>query len=471
MENRSGGTLPGNTISGAEVDPGFEHEQVRLGTTLSVITVAQILSAFGIQWYTIAHLGVGMDADALYAGATLPQAVTVLLMEPLGFVLIPFLSSKGESERNRLAWPLVSGIGVLSVVATVVLIFLAPPTVRILAPGLTEFGMNLTVQLAQIQLLGVIGGACGTVLVALSQARGQFVWPALSLVLATLGGWGALVAGLDHWGVRFAAWTQVGITTFSAVILLPTLGRPTMAALREMPAVLYNVGVKMRPLVISVSYSRSGFVVDRFLASLLSPGSITILDFVLRIHSAMSRVLNHGVAAPVIPTMARFANEGAWSAFNALWRRRAWWMGCLSCGASLLLVLTAVGLYQTSVLEYWGIYGKVNPNDFVNIWGVLVGCSGVLCAAGVSHIFVNAFYAQGDMALPAKIEIGTYTTGLIFKAFGLWWGGLVGIAAAISAYYLLTSVVLGVVLNRRVGRQLLVATSVGVTGSVFEVRR
>jgi hypothetical protein len=32
---------------------------LHVGTTLSAVIVLQILSAFGIQWYTVAHLGVG----------------------------------------------------------------------------------------------------------------------------------------------------------------------------------------------------------------------------------------------------------------------------------------------------------------------------------------------------------------------------------------------------------------------------
>ena len=83
---------------------------LHVGTTLSAVIVLQIMSAFGIQWYTVAHLGVGAQADALYAGGTLPQIATAFLMEPLGFVLIPFLSSKTEADRDRAGWPLLCAI-------------------------------------------------------------------------------------------------------------------------------------------------------------------------------------------------------------------------------------------------------------------------------------------------------------------------------------------------------------------------
>ncbi|MCC7470606.1 hypothetical protein IT404_02880, partial [Candidatus Nomurabacteria bacterium] len=95
-------------------DDGPAKSGLHVGPTLSAVIVLQIMSAFGIQWYTVAHLGVGAQADALYAGGTLPQIATAFLMEPLGFVLIPFLSSKTEADRDRAGWPLLCAIAAVS---------------------------------------------------------------------------------------------------------------------------------------------------------------------------------------------------------------------------------------------------------------------------------------------------------------------------------------------------------------------
>ncbi|MBI4002208.1 MAG: hypothetical protein HY348_10535 [Nitrospira defluvii] len=428
---------------------------LRLSAALSVITVAQIVSAFGIQWYTVAHLGVGAQADALYAGGTLPQIAIALLMEPLGFVLIPFLSSKPEADRDRAGWPLLCAIAAVSSIVAGILFLIAPTVVPILAPGLAESTAELTVQLAQIQVVGLIGSGCGTVLSCLSQAKGRFVWPALSVLICTCGGWVLLVVGLDRWGVWLAAWVQVAIVIGPGVLLLPVLGGATRGSLSDLPSLLKEVWDRMRPLVASASYNRTGFVVDRFLASLLTPGSISILDLVLRVHSAIGRVFNHGVVAPIVPQMARLASEKSWRSFNALWRERVWWMGCLSGGMVLVLVVGAFAVSRLNVLDHLGTYGILHFGDLTRMWVILMSCSGVVLAGGINHILVNAFYAQGDMLTPAKIEVLTYTVGLIMKGVGALFGGLVGIATAISFYYLLNSVMLGVVLRRRAAAQLL----------------
>lgn len=445
----SAGPLDGHRWSDDGVSPGTQQGQLALSAVLSAITIAQIASAFGIQWYTIAHLGVGSEADALYAGATLPQAATALLIEPLGFALLPFLSSKADCDRDKFAWPLVCVVGVISIAVTIVVALLAPWAVRVLAPGLTGSAADLTAQLSQIQVLGLIGTACGTVLSCLLQAKGRFAWPAISVLLCTGGGWLLLVIGLDQWGVQLAAWTQVIIAVSSAVLLLPTLGRIRTNVLLEIPILFQEMWSRMRPLVISASYNRTGFVIDRFLASLLPPGSIASLDLVLRVHSAIGRVLNQSVVAPIVPRLAQLASKKSWERFDALWGQRALWMGWLSGGVVLVLMIAPVAAYRMNGLDYVSGYGKLDSEELVRMWGILMGCSGVVLAGGINHLFVNAFYAQGDMVSPAKIETLTYTIGLVMKGIGVWFGGLVGMAIAISAYYLLNGVVLGLVLRKQ----------------------
>ncbi|MBA3754117.1 MAG: hypothetical protein H0X01_08285, partial [Nitrospira sp.] len=81
-----------------------------LGTSLSVIAASNIVLSFGMQWLTVSRLGIGVQADAFYAGATLPQMVTALMIDPLIFVLIPYFSGLAAHERHAFAWFLLIGV-------------------------------------------------------------------------------------------------------------------------------------------------------------------------------------------------------------------------------------------------------------------------------------------------------------------------------------------------------------------------
>ena len=129
-------------------------------------------------------------------------------------------------------------------------------------------------------------------------------------------------------------------------------------------------------------------------------------------------------------------------------------MGWLSGGVVLVLFLGAFAVHRLDLLDQLSRDGTLQAGDLTRMWVILMSCSGVVLAGGINHILVNAFYTQGDMTTPAKIEALTYTVGLILKGIGAWLAGLVGVATAISVYYLLNSVMLGAVLRRRAVAQL-----------------
>ncbi len=127
---------------------------VYLGISLSLLTAWQLLASFGIQWYTIARLGAGSQTDALYAGSTLLQLCSAVVLDQVSVVLVPLLAAREEHERAALAWPLFVGIGSLFALVTLLLYGVAPYLVPLMAPGFSDPTAVLAVELARIQLLG-----------------------------------------------------------------------------------------------------------------------------------------------------------------------------------------------------------------------------------------------------------------------------------------------------------------------------
>lgn len=417
---------------------------IGLGMALSTLTAMQLLLSFGIQWYTIARLGSGPETDALYAGATLLQLFVVAVMDPLSCVLVPLLSARHEADRRGVVRPLVLGITALSALLMLVIVVAAPLLVSLLVPGFSEQTRTLTVELTRIQLVGLIGAASFTVLAALSHAGNRFLWPAGSLVLSSLVGWGLLVLGLQQVGVRLAAWVQVFLWCGPALLLVKGLAAGPSES-RSLDSSLWReLWTRLRPLLFSAAYVRTGFVVDRFLTSFLAAGSLVLFDLTWRVLAALVRIFNQGVVTPVVPTLSALAGRGAWSEFARLCRTRLWWMGTAGLTA-LATLLSAVTLAQS--FDLWS-------ETLATFRTLLLAGSGVLLFGGINHLLVNAFYAEGETGLPARVEILTATGGLALKGLGFLAGGLIGLAAAISLQYVLSSLFLGAALARRVAARL-----------------
>ena len=421
-----------------------------LGMGLSLLTAAQLLSSFGIQWYTVAHLGAGPDTDALYAGTTLLQLLSVVVMDPLSFVLVPLLSARPEDERRRLAWPLFLGVGALVALVTLVLYYAAPYLVRVMVPGFSEATTHLTVDLTRIQLTALIGVACFTLLSAFYQARDRFIWTAGALLLCSLLGWWVLVKALSSGGVRLAAWVQVFVLSGPALLLLKALGAWVPGSFPGAITCLREVGRRMRPLVLSAAFVRTGFVADRFLTSFLGAGSLVMLELTWRVLAAVVRIFNQGFVTPVVPTLAKLAQARAWEEFVALCRARL--VGVAGLSALAFVGLSTVAIFGQSIGLWSGGQpgqGGITSQEMATLRMTFFACAGGLLCGGVNHLLVNAFYAEGETSIPARVEAVASLGGLALKALGFLAGGLLGIAVAISLQYALTGLLLATAFYRR----------------------
>ena len=203
-----------------------------LSLQLSAITGLQILVSFAMQWYVITYFGAGVQTDALYTGATIPQLVTILLIESLTVVLVPLLATSSEHELRERGWFLFISVGLLFATISVVLYFTLPLLIPLIVPGFSHADKQRTVALAQIQVFGLIGGACYAVLAGMYQVRDRFVVPPAAIFLSALLSFAMLAWQLPRFGIRLAAWAQVISTTLPAILLLPVLGsftRPQFA--------------------------------------------------------------------------------------------------------------------------------------------------------------------------------------------------------------------------------------------------
>lgn len=426
-----------------------------LSFALSAVTTAQIAGAFAIHWYTVAQLGVGPETDALYAGSTLPQIAIVVLIEPLGFVLIPMLSVSDGTERRIVGGLLFRFTAAVSILIALLICVLLPLIVPILVPGFTDATRQLTISLARIQTVAVVGAACMAVLSSFYQAGQKFILPALSTLAWTLIGWLLLIVGIHEAGVSLAAWVQVLCYVGPMLFLVPSLGWSVRGDRFKLHETLRELWPRLQPLTASAAYYRTGFLVDRFLASLLAPGSVVVLELAWRFHLALVRILNQGITTPILPVLARLSHQGAWHSFRRLYRQRLTWIALVSLPAVGGLIAAAL-LSRGYSDEAGGglILGAISTSDVNKLALALIGSSGVLLCGSINHLLMSAFYAQGDMRTPTRIQMLSYSIGILMKGGGFLLGGLFGIVLAMSLYYALEGLLLGTVLHRRMADRL-----------------
>lgn len=415
--------------------------QVPIAAPLGVLTGANVLVLLLMQWYILVTLGPGLETDALFAGNAVPQFVLSVVSGSLVHVLVPLLAAEHEESFARDAWGFAILIGGLFVAFTFCLYAFAAFWVPLLVPGFSEPGKLLAIRLTRIQLLGMVFTALSGVLLAAYHARQRFIWVELSSLLTTVSGLGLLLWALPRYGVFAAAWVGVVRVAVQTLLLGPALGgyrKPDW----ERPS-FGRAWRRLKPLLFGTTYYKTDSLMDRFLASMVPPGGLSLLYVGHQIYGAAAQIVGKAIAAPMVPLLAGRANAGDFPMFKHIYHRRlAWMAGVTGVGYGVLVFL------GKPVVELFIGHGGVTKENVQQLWQIILALAGVFIGGLIGQILASAFYAKGNTTTPARVGVLGFTLGIGLKVAGFFQFGLLGIAAGTSAYYVVNACALYVLLGR-----------------------
>lgn len=403
---------------------------MRQTLTLACLAGGNILVTLLFQWYVITQLGVGVETDAFFAGMAVPQLILLVVSSSLTHVLVPLLATEDEITFARNAWGFFLGISGIFTAFAVVLFISAGFWVPWLVPGFSSAGQSLTVTLTRIQLVSMIFTASTSVLWSVYHARQKFIWVEISTLISSLIGLFLLIRILPATGVTGAAFLIVLRTGLQMVWLLPGLGRWEWPDWKS-PA-MREAWLRIRPLLIGTTYSRTDPFIDRFLASMALPGGLSLLFIGQQIYGVANVVAEKAIATPMVPQLAIYARAAKWPAFRQLYQRRLLAMGLLTA-VGYVVVLVA----GERVLNVLIGHGGVTKDNVHLLWSIMVALVGVFIAGAMGVITSKTFFAMGDTRTPTRMSIITYTLYIPAKILAFMHYGLMGLAVATSAYMFL----------------------------------
>ncbi|MBV1914387.1 MAG: hypothetical protein KUG72_03320 [Pseudomonadales bacterium] len=397
---------------------------------LGTISAANIAFAFLYQWYAITTLGAGIQTDALFAGMTIPQLALAIISGSLMHALVPLLSCENEESLKRSAWSFIALIGGLFSVLAFFLFVTASLWVPLIVPGFSEKGMNLTIELTRIQLVGMVFSAINGVQWATYHAKQQFIWPEFSPLLVSVALFPLLMWALPRFGVVAAAWIFVLRLAIQSLLLAPGMGRPVYPDLKS--DVLTQAWGRIKPLLLGAAYFKTDPLVDRLLLSMSGSGSLSLYYLAQQIYNAANQVLNKAIAAPMVPQLSRSFNSGNHAEYRHIYYRKILQMGILS-----LLALLVLGVIGQDILELLFGYGKLTKSKVDELWWIMIWLGGVFIGGAVGQIASTSFYACGDTKTPTQISIFTYTVYIPCKILVFYQWGVMGLAITTSVYYMI----------------------------------
>jgi len=398
-----------------------------------------------MPWYVVTRLGVGIESDSFFASGALPQLIFLVISFSLTQVLVPILSTEDESTFRRDAWGFFLGVTGFFTIIALILFVTAGYWVPLIVPGFSTEARQLAISLSRIQLLAMIGNASVVVLWSVFYARQRFLWTEISSVIANALSLGFLFWTLSRYGIVAAAWATVLNLGLKVVLLMPILGRWQRPQWNSYA--MKEAWRRIKPFLLGQTYAKSDPLIDRFLTSLTTAGSLSLLYIGQQVYSAANLIVTKAISTPAVPHLAIAAKSGDWASFKRIYHQRLLWMLAITVAAGIGLFLIGEPLLRLMIG-----HGGITIQNVRMLWWIMLALVGVLIGGAAGQVISGAFYAIGDTRTPTMLFIGTYTVYIPLKILVFLRYGLIGLAVATSMHLTVNFVLQLLMLQRTTAR-------------------
>ena len=422
---------------------------------LSIASAALLIRVMGMfnQVVVSARFGAGANMDAYFVASTLPILMAQLMGSSVESSVIPVyarMRSKGRKEQASILFSSLLNILFIGTLLLVVLMLIfRQPLLQLSAPGLStntaELAANLAFFIFPVFCLMVVIGFLECIL----NAEGQFGWPAYAGMLVPLTtSFLVLIFGKSLGVVTLCIGMALGLCLLFSFFIL----RVRRAKIRYRPVIewrnpeIISVFIIAWPALLTALISQASPLVDQMFASFLSQGSISAINYALKLYSVPVGVIFASVGRAVLPYLSRQAAIKDMKAFKETLRLYVWAVGIGTMILTAFMIVLAHPIVK--ILFQHGAFTTTDTNNTsITLIGFLIG----LTPMGIGFVVVKAFSALGKTRVLLFVTIfSVFANALFDYIFGRLWQSF-GIALATSAVYICTSIIVLVTLSRMIG--------------------
>lgn len=430
----------------------------KLSKPIWIITGSSALNmilGFATQMVLAAQFGTGLEMDSYLAATSIPTLVTLVLVSSLNVTLVPIFIEVETKKSSEDAWRLASGIlnlsAVIFVVITTIGIFAAPQIIRFTTPGFIPGSSHfvLTTNLFKVLLPSIFFTGLAAILKSIYYARNHFLQPSLTLPANSF----CILIGtvlLQNWLGIYSIAVSTLIGAFAQLLLLlPILFSQTNSNRYSLyfnlkdPAIGRALKV-MLPWIAGALIYKANPLFDRFVASYLPTGSISILAYALKLITALTTFITQGISIAIFPLLSRYVaendEEGLCSAAISGMRLIFYIVFPMAVGIIILNEPLVRILLQR---------GAFGADATSSVGWALIGYIGAFIITSVGTVLTRVYYALQDTLTVMTVSI----VGAAINFIGALWLArslsYVGPAVAYSIAAIFNFAILYILLERR----------------------
>lgn len=433
-----------------------EPQSTSLFKAATFISVAYVLSrllGYVREALLAARFGATHTTDAYLVAQEIPSFLFMAVGSALLMVFIPVYREVVIRRGEEAGWRLVNSMASATLLAALLITglgwVLVPWLVPWLVPGLPETVQDLAVALTLVMLpmMAILG--LSALASAVLNANRRFTLPALVSLVSNVLVIGALLV-VSHSGQIYWVANAAVLGAVAGLVIqlpsLPRLGYRYRALLEWREPAIMQVGRLILPVAFTTGAIQLQNFTTRYMASHLAEGSISALNYAVRLNSLPYGVVGAAIATVLYPNLA---DQVATGRLDDL--RRTIAGGLRLFGYILLPMAFGLFAFREPIVRMFFQRGAFNPQaTTVTALALAYYAPGILFFGWLDFLS-RCYFALQDPMTPMWTVFGmvAVTVGLNFVFIGpLAQGGLAlatTLSTVVAVLYLLWR------LQRRVG--------------------
>lgn len=389
----------------------------RAATLVSIALMASRVLGYVREALLASRFGATHTTDAYLTAQDIPTSLFAAISAALVMVFIPVYRNVVQKDGEEAGWRLVNTVMNATLLLAVVLMgvgwLVAPAVVPRLVPGLPQAALDLSVYLTRLMLPMMIFIALSGVASAVLNANQHFTAPALVGFMSNV----AVVTGLllvtSPTQINWVAWSVVAGSVLSAAIQvpgLPRLGYRYEWRLDWRDPGLHQILRLILPVILTTFAVQLQNFVDRFLASHLAEGSISALNYAVRVNSLPYGVIGAAITTVLYPNLAELVAAGQQDELKASVQR-----GLRTMAFVLLPMAIGLVVFRAPIVQLFFQRGAFDPRATeATAYALQFYAVGILFFGWLD--FLNrCFFALQDTLTPMWAAIGMVVLNIGFN--------------------------------------------------------
>ena len=388
-------------------------------------STVMVMMAFGVakvvsllQTFIIAQaFGVGSELDAYVAANRIPELIVVLISGgALTHAFIPIFSGFLARDNTERAWQLASHlintIFTVALAISLVVFVIAPWLVpNVVAPGFDAPTTQNTIDMLRILLISTIIFSVSGIFSGILNSHQHFLLPAIAPIMFDVGILIGVIFLLAPFGVHGIA---IGAVLGSALhfgIQVPGLIRYKMRWKLELglrDPVLWRVIRLMLPRIGGLGVFSLNFLVMNNIASRLSVGSVSALDWGWRLMQIPQTLIGTAMGIVIFPTLAALSEVGDLTGKRSAMSGALRFIVVASIPSTVGLVV--LGQPLISLLER----GAFDSSASALVYSTLSMFTLGLIVHSALEVIARSFYADKDTLTPLFAALGGAVINFVF---------------------------------------------------------